>query len=87
MIPFKRQMEKAIKGYLSPLGFKYFPKEYIYIRYYSDDIVQSICYADETHSKPRYYFLRTAIGVGSLSLAQIKVMLKQQISLDIDYLL
>jgi len=71
MIPFKRQMEKAIKGYLSPLGFKYFPKEYIYIRYYSDDIVQSIRYADETHSKPRYYFLRTAIGVGSLSLAQI----------------
>lgn len=67
----KKQMEKAIKGYLSSMGFKHNPKGYNYIRKYSDDIIQSIGYADETHCKPRYHFLRMFIGVGSISLDKL----------------
>ncbi len=68
---FKREMGKAIKGYLKPLGFKYVAKDFVHIRRYSDDISHRIGYADETHSRPHYYFLKIAVGVASKRLNEI----------------
>ena len=62
---FKNQMEKAIKEYLAPLGFKYNAKKYAYIRYFNEDLTQSISYADENHYRKHYYFLRTSATVTS----------------------
>lgn len=65
---FKREMEKAIKGYLKPLGFKYVAKHFVHIRRCNDDISHSLGYADETHFRPHYYFLKTFVGVASIVL-------------------
>ena len=62
---FKNQMEKAIKEHLAPLGFKYNAKKYAYIRYFNEDLTQSISYADENHYRKHYYFLRTSATVTS----------------------
>ena len=68
---YRREVEKAIKSYLHPLGFKFRPKMYKYNRRYSNDIMQTIGFADETHGRPHYYFMRTFIGVSSISLNEI----------------
>lgn len=68
---FKREMEKAVKGYLKPLGFKYVAKHFVHIRRCNDDISHSLGYADETHFRPHYYFLKTFVGVASRHLNEI----------------
>jgi len=68
---YRREVEKAIKGYLYPLGYKYKPKKYRYYRLYTEDITHDICFADETHGRRQYYFMRAAIGVGSKTLNDI----------------
>lgn len=68
---YRREVEKAIKAYLLPLGFKYRPKTYNFFRQYSDEITQDIGFAYETHGRSHYYFMRTFIGVNSMSLNKI----------------
>ena len=68
---YRREVEKAVKSYLLPLGFKYRPKTYNFFRRYSDEITQDIGFAYETHGRSHYYFMRTFIGVNSMSLNKI----------------
>lgn len=68
---YKRELEKALKLHLAPLGFKYKAKDYRYYRNYSDDIVQGIGWADERYEEPGWHFLKTFVGVGSVSLEKI----------------
>lgn len=68
---YKKEVEKAVKAYLLPLGFKYRPKTYNFFRQYSDEITQDIGFAYETHGRSHYYFMRTFIGVNSMSLNKI----------------
>ncbi len=68
---FKREMEKAVKSVLAPLGYKYKAKEYAHIKPISDDITHLIRYADENHFRPRYFYLKIAVQVISKSLNEI----------------
>lgn len=68
---FKREFEKAIKEYLAPLGFKKKPKSSFYIRNYSEDIIQSMGWADESCEEPAWHYLKTFVGVSSVSLKNI----------------
>lgn len=68
---FNREMLKALKEYLTPLGFKYKAKDYVFLKIFNDDISYSIRYADENRSRPRYYFLKIAVGVVSKHLDEI----------------
>ena len=68
---YRNEVEKAIKGYLYPLGYKRKPKSYKYHYAYNNDISRSIGFADETHGRTHYYFMRTFIGVSSRSLNDI----------------
>ena len=57
---YKREIEKAIKGYLAPLGFKYYVKDDEFIKKINDDLTQTICYADATRGRKQYHlFLPT----------------------------
>lgn len=68
---YKKEVEKVIKNYLLPIGFKYKPKNYRYVRQYTNDIIQTIGFGEETHGRPHYYYLRTYVGVASKSLNEI----------------
>ena len=68
---YKREMEKAIKGYLAPFGFKYKAQYCSYVRMLNEDIEQSRSYADETHNRNHYFFLRVSATVSSMSLNEI----------------
>ena len=52
---YKREIEKAIKGYLAPLGFKYYVKDDEFIKKINDDLTQTICYADATRGRKQYH--------------------------------
>lgn len=68
---FKTEKEKAIKAFLKPLGYKYYPKYYKFFKPIDDDIIHSIGYADENHHRYHYYYLRTYVSVASKSLNDI----------------
>ena len=62
---YKKQMEKAIKEYLAPYGFKYSTKHYAFVKKINEDMTQWITWAGETHFRKQYYFLRTSAVVSS----------------------
>ena len=68
---FKREMEKAIKGVLKPLGYKYVPKYYNYEKYVDDDIIHALGFIEETHFRPGYYYLKTIVSVAARSLNEV----------------
>ena len=71
IMTFRRETEKALKGYLYPLGFKYYAKDYSYIRAVNDDVKHCIGFAEATCSRARYFYLRTFVTVISNSLNEI----------------
>lgn len=62
---YNRQMEKAIKEYLTPLGFKYSAKEYAFFKAINDDITLSIGWAAESRFESQYYYLKITVGASS----------------------
>ena len=57
--------------YLKSLGYKYYPKIYLFVKNVSDDMVHAIRFAAENHYQPQYYYLKTAVTVASKSLNEI----------------
>lgn len=68
---FKRQMEKAIKEYLTPLGYKYNSKIYKYVKFVDADIIHTIGFADSTGFNLGDWHLKTFVTVASQSLNEI----------------
>lgn len=68
---FKKQMEKAIKEYLIPLGYKYNSKIYKYVKFVDEDIIHTIGYADSRGFNPGDWHLQTFVAVASQSLNEI----------------
>ncbi len=68
---FKKQMEKAIKEYLTPLGYKYNSKIYKYVKFVDDDIIHTIGFADSQGFNPGDWHLQTFVAVASRSLNEI----------------
>ena len=68
---YKREFEKALKEHLAPWGFKYSKADSNYSRHFSEDIVQSIGWADERCEEPSWHYLKTFVGIGSVSLEKI----------------
>ena len=68
---FKNQMEKAIKEYLAPLGFKYNAKKYAYVKKVNEDLTQMIRCSEETHYRKQYFYLRISATVSSNLLNEI----------------
>ena len=68
---YKREIEKAIKGYLAPLGFKYYVKDDEFIKKINDDLTQTICYADATRGRKQYHLLTVISTVSSNLLNEI----------------
>ena len=65
---YRSEMNKALKAYFKPLGFKYVPQEGggNYEKYYNDDINYIILIADEKRFRPRYFWLDICLFVNSL---------------------
>ena len=68
---YRKEVEMAIKGFLTKVGFKRKPKTYKFTRLLTDDISQDIGFAYETHGRFNYYFMRTTVGICSHSLNNI----------------
>ena len=64
-VTYKREIEKAIKGYLAPFGYKYNVKDDEFIKKINDDLTQTICYADATHNRKLYHLLTVISTVSS----------------------
>jgi hypothetical protein len=64
-------MEKAIKEYLAPLGFKYNAKKYAYVKKVNEDLTQMIRCSEETHYRKQYFYLRISATVSSNLLNEI----------------
>ncbi|MBO7495465.1 MAG: hypothetical protein J6T98_02840 [Salinivirgaceae bacterium] len=64
-------MEKAIKSYLAPFGYKYNVKDDEFIKKINDDLTQTICYADATHNRKQYHLLTVIATVSSNLLNEI----------------
>ena len=62
---YKREIEKAIKGYLAPFGYKYNVKDDEFIKKINDDLTQTICYADATRGRKQYHLLTVISTVSS----------------------
>ena len=68
---YKREMEKAIKSYLVPFGYKYNVKDDEFIRKINEDLTQTIDYADATHNRKQYHLLTVIATVSSNLLNEI----------------
>ena len=68
---YKREIEKAIKSYLAPLGFKYNAKKYAYVKKVNEDLTQMIRCSEETHYRKQYFYLRISATVSSNLLNEI----------------
>ncbi len=66
---FGRAVKKAIKEYLHQYGFKY--KDYSFYKPYNDDMTLNFFYADETHFRPQYYYVKMVAQIVSIHLNEI----------------
>ena len=66
---FGRAVKKAIKEYLRQYGFKY--KDYSFRTPHNEDMTFYFYYADETHFRPQYYYVKMAAKITSLHLSNI----------------
>ena len=78
---FGRAVEKAIKEYLRQYGFK--SKGYSFYKPFNDDLTLYFGYADETHFRPQYYYVKMYVRVVSVHLNEI---LNELAEGKIDYL-
>ena len=56
---FKQQMEKAIKEYLTSMGFKYAPKQYLFYKDNENDLSFCTMYGTTSYHRKEYYELQT----------------------------
>ena len=75
---YKREIEKAIKSYLAPFGYKYNVKDDEFIKKINDDLTQTICYADATRGRKQYHLL-TVISTVSSNLLNFVVCVQAQL--------
>ena len=68
---YRREVEKAIKGYMKSLGYKYNTKRGAFIDKSKTGLAHTVSFAYETHFRAHYYFMRTYVGVASRSLNDI----------------
>lgn len=68
---YKRIMDKAIKNYLSALGFKYNSSEYSFIRKVNDGMLHAIGYTIDSGGRKSYYHLRFFVTIASDALNDI----------------
>ena len=63
---YRSEMNKALKAYFKPLGFKYSSKSGTFEKYYNDDIYYCVLIADETGFGPKYFRLYISLFVMSV---------------------
>ena len=56
---FKQQMEEAIKEYLTSMGFKYAPKQYLFYKDNENDLSFCTMYGTTSYHRKEYYELQT----------------------------
>lgn len=64
-------MDKALKAYFKPLGFKYDASAYHFEKSFDEDITYSVGIMDETRFRSQYFWLRIFVYVQSELLASL----------------
>ena len=68
---YRREMEKAIKAYLSQYGFKYYPKGFGYEKRLNDEFSYSLLCTSTSYYQKHYFEVSIAVTVTSKSLNEI----------------
>ena len=60
---YKQQMQKAIKGYMKDISFKYDARQFTFYKEVNEDCVLNLVYAASSHGFKEYYDLNIQVSV------------------------